>query len=114
MRNVLRPPLKGLVLEAYGVGNGPDKDLAFLDALREATERGVVIVDCTQCLSGTVDLHDYASGAALADAGVISGFDMTVEAALAKLYVLLGRGYAPERVKREMQRNSRGEMTGPG
>jgi len=47
----------------------------------------------------------------MARAGVISGFDMTAEAALAKLYVLLGRGYSPERVKREMQRDTRGEMT---
>jgi len=47
VRNVLRPPLQGLVLEAYGVGNGPDQDRAFIGALSEATERGVVIVDCT-------------------------------------------------------------------
>jgi L-asparaginase len=113
LRNVLRPPLQGLVLEAYGVGNGPDQDHEFLGALADATERGVVIVDCTQCLSGTVDLHEYAAGSALARAGVISGFDMTAEAALAKLYVLLGRGYGSERVKREMQRDLRGEMTSP-
>ncbi len=111
VRNVLRPPLQGLVLEAYGVGNGPDQDRAFIDALADATKRGVVIVDCTQCLSGTVDLHEYAAGSALARAGVISGYDMTAEAALAKLYVLLGRGYSPERVKREMQHDLRGEMT---
>ena len=111
VRNVLRPPLQGLVLEAYGVGNGPDQDAQFLEALAEATARGVVIVDCTQCLEGTVDLGEYASGSALARAGVISGFDMTAEAALAKLYVLLGRGYKPDRVKREMQENRRGELT---
>lgn len=112
VRNVLRPPLQGLVLEAYGVGNGPDQDRAFIDALTDAVQRGVVIVDCTQCLEGTVDLHEYAAGSALARAGVISGFDMTAEAALAKLYYLLGRGYAPERVKREMQTDLRGEITG--
>jgi L-asparaginase len=113
VRNVLRPPLKGLVLEAYGVGNGPDKDKAFLDALEEATRRGVVIVDCTQCLEGTVDLHEYAAGTALARAGVISGFDMTTEAALAKLYYLFSRGYSPSRVKREMQRDICGEISIP-
>ena len=110
LRNVLRPPLQGLVLEAYGVGNGPDQDRAFIEALTDATKRGVVIVDCTQCLEGTVDLQEYAAGSAMARAGVISGFDMTAEAALAKLYVLLGRGHAPERVKREMQEDLRGEM----
>jgi L-asparaginase len=111
VRNVLRPPLQGLVLEAYGVGNGPDHDEEFLAALRDATARGVVIVDCTQCLEGTVNLTEYAAGSALARAGVISGYDMTAEAALAKLYSLFGRGLSAARVKREMQRDLRGEMT---
>ena len=113
VRNVLLPPLQGLVLETYGVGNGPDRDDLFIAALAEATGRGVVIVDCTQCLEGTVDLTEYAAGSALARAGVISGFDMTAEAALTKLYSLLSRGWSPQRVKREMQRDLRGEMTWP-
>ena len=111
VRNVLRPPLQGLVLEAYGVGNGPDQDEAFLGALAEATARGVVIVDCTQCLEGRVNLAEYAAGSALARAGVISGYDMTAEAALAKMYYLFSRGWAPAKVKREMQRDLRGELT---
>jgi L-asparaginase len=111
VRNVLRPPLQGLVLETYGVGNGPDRDREFIAALTEATERGVVIVDCTQCLEGTVDLDEYATGSALAQAGVISGYDMTAEAALTKLYYLFGRAYSPARVKREMVRDLRGELT---
>jgi L-asparaginase len=113
VRNVLRPPLQGLVLEAYGVGNGPDHDTKFIAALAEAVARGVVIVDCTQCLEGTVKLNEYAAGSALARAGVISGFDMTAEAALTKLYYLFSRGYAPAKVKREMQRDLRGELTVP-
>jgi len=111
LRNVLRPPLEGLVLEAYGIGNGPDQNPEFLAALREATDRGVVIVDCTQCLEGTVDLEEYAAGTALARAGVISGYDLTAEAALAKLFYLLSGGEPPDSVKREMQRDLRGEMT---
>ena len=111
VHNVLRPPLQGLVLETYGVGNGPDQDGAFIAALAEATARGVVIVDCTQCLEGTVDLTEYAAGSALARAGVISGFDMTAEAALTKLYYLFSRGFGSEKVQREMQRDLRGEVT---
>jgi L-asparaginase len=111
LRNVLRPPLQGLVLEAYGIGNGPDQDRDFLAAIEEATSRGVVVVDCTQCLEGTVDLGEYATGTALARAGVISGYDLTAEAALAKLYYLLSRGESPETVKRDMQLDLRGEMT---
>jgi L-asparaginase len=111
VRNVLRAPLQGLVLEAYGIGNGPDHDEQFLAALEEATARGVVIVDCTQCLEGTVDLDEYATGTALARAGVISGYDLTAEAALAKLFYLLSRGGSPKKVKREMQRDLRGEIT---
>ena len=111
VRNMLRAPLMGLVLEAYGVGNGPDKDKEFVSALAEATARGVVIVDCTQCLEGTVDLHEYATGSALARAGVVSGYDMTAEAALAKLFYLFSQGHSPARVKREVERDLRGEVT---
>ncbi|MGZ8711141.1 MAG: asparaginase domain-containing protein, partial [Thermoanaerobaculia bacterium] len=111
VRNMLRPPLQGLVLEAYGVGNGPDKNREFIAALAEATGRGVVIVDCTQCLEGTVDLHEYATGSALARAGVVSGYDMTAEAALAKLFYLFSQGHSPARVKKEMQCDLRGEVT---
>lgn len=111
VRNVLSPPLQGLVLQAYGVGNGPGRNREFVQALAEATSRGVVIVDCTQCLHGAVQLGEYAAGSALAKAGVISGYDLTAEAALAKLNYLFSQGFEPSKVRREMQRDLRGEMT---
>lgn len=111
LRNVLQPPLQGLVLEAYGAGNGPDRDAAVMAALREATGRGVVIVAVTQCLRGMARLGEYAAGAALAHAGVIGGGDMTPEAALCKLYYLFSQGCSPEVVKRKMGENLCGELS---
>lgn len=111
--NVLQPPLRGLVLETYGAGNAPIHNPVFLEVLAAAAARGVVIVNCTQCLRGTVDLSLYANGAALAAAGVISGFDMTAEAALTKLAYLLSQDLAVDVVKRLMQTDLRGELTRP-
>jgi L-asparaginase len=81
--------------------------------LRQAIERGVVIVDCSQCLRGTVDLGDYATGSALALAGVISGLDMTVEAALAKMIYLFSQHQEIDTIKELMQTDLRGELTPP-
>ena len=111
LRNVLQPPLQGLVLLAYGAGNGPDRDAALLDVLREAAGRGVVIVAITQCLRGGVHLGEYAAGSALAKAGVVSGYDMTPEAALCKLYYLFSQSYPVEVVKRKIGENLCGELT---
>lgn len=110
LENVLRPPLVGLVLETFGAGNAPDRDPALLDALREATDRGVVIVNATQCLRGRVS-PSYAAGRALMDAGVVPGADMTPEAALAKLAFLLGRGLPHDEVRRLVGLSLRGELS---
>lgn len=110
-RNVLQAPMQGLVLEAYGVGNAPDRNREMIESFEEAIARGVVIVDCTQCLYGSVDLGDYATGSALARAGVISGFDMTAEAALTKLFYLFSAGHSSDDVRALMQQDLRGELT---
>jgi L-asparaginase len=112
VRNLLQPPIEGIVLETYGMGNGPE-DPTLIAELKEAVQRGVVIINCTQCIKGTVNMEDYATGSALAEAGLISGFDMTVEAALAKMAYLFSLNLPPEVVKEKMQIDLCGELTRP-
>ncbi len=109
--NVLQTPLRGLVLEAYGTGNGPSRDTAFLNTLRQATDRGVVVVSLSQCRQGSVSLADYATGRALMDSGVVSGRDMTVEAALTKLMFLFSQGLDTAAVRRQIGTDLAGELT---
>lgn len=113
LENALAPPVQGVVLECFGAGNAPAQNEAFLEALHEATERGVVIVAVPQPLRGTADLDLYAMGQALGDVGVVSGYDMTTEAALAKLSYLFEQGHSPEEIRRLVQKNLRGELTPP-
>lgn len=110
--NFLRQPLKGLVIETYGVGNAPQNP-AFLGVLADASARGVVVVNVTQCLRGTVKMKTYATGESLAAAGVVSGHDMTPMAALTKLFFLLSRGFTVTEVRRLIGVNLRGEISPP-
>ncbi|UJF20116.1 asparaginase [Vibrio sp. SS-MA-C1-2] len=110
IRNVLRQPVNGLILLTFGVGNAP-QNRDILDELYAAHQRGVVVVNLTQCFSGKVDMDGYATGAALADAGVLSGLDMTPEAALAKLHYLLSQELPIETVREMMKQDLRGELS---
>ena len=110
VRNFLRQPVKALILRSYGVGNAP-QNKEFLAELQQASERGIVVVNLTQCISGKVNMGGYATGNALEHAGVISGFDLTVEAALTKLHFLLSQDLSADQIRARMQQNLRGELT---
>ncbi|XP_049451800.1 60 kDa lysophospholipase isoform X3 [Epinephelus fuscoguttatus] len=111
VRAFLQPPMEGVVLETYGSGNAPDNRPDLLEELKKATDSGVIIINCTQCLRGTVSAS-YATGKVLMDAGLIAGGDMTPEAALSKLsYVLAKKDTELETKKKMMAQNLRGEMS---
>ncbi len=111
LKNVLQRPLKALILESYGVGNGPANNRRFVSAIEAATGDGIVVVNCTQCRHGCVSQADYEVGRSLADAGVVSGHDITMEAVIAKLLYLFSRDYGPEKICALVGESLVGELT---
>lgn len=101
---------RAVVLESFGSGNAPTSEW-FLSTMRKYVDKGIVIVNVTQCQAGKVDMGAYATGMGLRGIGVISGYDATTEATLCKLFMLLGRYSSPEKVKKEMQKALRGEIS---
>ena len=100
--------IKAFVLETFGAGNGPT-DTWFLDALRHATSRGIIILNVTQCNKGMVEQGLYETSSAFEKIGIISGGDMTTEAALVKLMYLLGLNYSASDMKRILLESISGE-----
>ncbi len=102
--------IRAAILETYGSGNAPSRQW-FLDIIKEASEMGKVLMNVTQCLSGTVNMDIYATGKALEKAGVVSGADITTESALAKLFYLMGKTSDNGQVKARLGDNLRGEIS---
>jgi L-asparaginase len=102
--------LKGVVLETYGAGNAPRHDW-FYESLHDAVQRGIIIINVSQCDAGSVQMGRYETSLNLLKAGVISGYDLTSEAAVTKLMFLLGQNLSHNEIKELMQTPICGELT---
>lgn len=110
LEHFLHSPLQALVLETYGVGTAPE-DPIFLNFIKQLTYNNILVVNCSQCWRAKVKISDYTTGTALLNAGAIPGGDMTVEAAIAKLFYLFSKYSSLEEIKSQLMLNLRGELT---
>lgn len=104
------PHLKGIVLETYGAGNAPTHSW-FIKEIKEALKKNIIILNVTQCSSGSVDMSKYETGNELLKAGVISGHDITTEAALTKLMYILREDKNKNELIIELLSSLRGEIS---
>ncbi len=102
--------LKAVILETYGAGNAPT-DKWFIKDLQSAIEKGITIFNVTQCKGGSVEMGKYETSIQLESIGVVGGFDITTESAIAKTMFLLGEGYSGAELADKLQTPLRGELT---
>lgn len=107
---VSTPGIRAIILETYGSGNAPSGKW-FTDCIRKAIDRGLIVLNVTQCQAGRVDMDTYSTGKSLKNIGVTGGGDCTTEAAVAKLFFLLGQSIDNEEIIDLLKKNLRGELT---
>ena len=109
--NILNiPGLKGVVLESFGSGNIPTNRW-MISQIKNAIKRKIIFLNVTQCQGGAVNMSRYETGNELENAGVVSGKDMTTEAAITKLMFLLGQGLEQEEIKWHLNKSLIGEIS---
>lgn len=101
--------LRAVVMETYGAGNAPT-DEWFIDSIKDAIKRGVIVYNVTQCPSGSVNMALYETGVVLREIGVVSGYDITTEAAITKLMFLLGQTHDSDKIKFDLNKSIKGEL----
>lgn len=111
VRNILcGEETRAVILETYGCGNAPCKDW-FMETVHDAAASGKILLNVSQCISGTVNMDLYANGKTLQKAGVVCGYDSTTESALGKLFYLLGQTEDNAAVRQMLERDLRGEIS---
>ena len=108
---IMMNALKGIVVETFGAGNIPQDGKKLFPLIKRAFERGTIVTVTSQCSHGSVILGAYEASNGLKEAGAVSGYDMTSEACVAKMYYLFSKGYDSELIKELMETNLRGELT---
>ena len=104
------PGLRAVVLRTYGSGNAPQKKW-LIELLKEAEERGIIVVNVTQCSEGWIEMNRYRTGLQLLETGVVNGHDATVESTITKLMFLVGHNISNDRIRELMNTDLRGEIT---
>lgn len=104
------PGLRAVILKTFGAGNAPQKPW-LIERIKRLIDSGVIVVNITQCYKGAVEMHRYGTGLQLLQAGVVNGYDSTVEGMVTKLMFLLGHYSNPADIIRKMNTSIAGEIT---